>query len=33
MLYADDTAVCLDVTIESEAGYQLSGIVMARVRG
>ncbi len=32
VLYADDTAVCLDVTIESESGFQLSGIVTARVR-
>lgn len=32
VLYADDTAVCLDVTIESESGFQVSGIVTARVR-
>ena len=32
ILYADDTAVCADVTIESENGFQFSGIVSARVR-
>jgi hypothetical protein len=32
VLYADDTFVCVDVTIESEAGFQVSGIVTARVR-
>jgi len=32
VLYADDTAVCLDVTIESESGFQLSGVITARVR-
>jgi hypothetical protein len=33
VLYADDSWVCADVTIESEAGFQLSGVVTARVRG
>jgi len=32
VLYADDTAVCLNVTIESESGFQLSGVITARVR-
>ena len=32
VLYADDSNVCLEVMIESEAGLQLSGVVTARVR-
>jgi hypothetical protein len=32
VLYADDSVVCVEVTIESEAGFQVSGIVSARVR-
>ena len=32
VLYADDAFVCLDPTITSESGYQLSGVVTARVR-
>ena len=32
VLYADDAWVCVDVTIESESGMQLSGVITARVR-
>ena len=32
VLYADDSVVCVEVTIDSETGYQVSGIIRARVR-
>ena len=32
VLYADDRAICVNVTVESEVGYQISGVITALVR-